>query len=231
MTVLKYSQLPPDGFAGVRMREIVKDRRLFGAHGGAPHAAGIGRLVYIADARFVPHGDTRMHAHSEIDIITLVLKGRLHHQGSLGDGHLFGAYEVQIQRAGGIGLMHNEVNPDPETNHVIQIWLLPDQRNAQPEYRVFKSRTGSVTRVYGGLPPTPGVIPARTTVDIVRLGIGEVFKAQGPANVYVGEGNARIGDYSAEAGDFIETDSPHCEGLSDVVLMVIGQAHEVGASQ
>jgi quercetin 2,3-dioxygenase len=225
MSILKYSQLPPDGFAGVRMREIVKDRRLFGIHGGHPHASGIGRLVYVADANFVPHGDTRMHGHAEIDIITLVLRGRLRHQGSMGDGQVFNAYEAQIQRAGGLGLVHNEVNPDAQQNHVIQIWLLPEQQDAQPEYRVFESKASSVTRVYGGLPAPAGVIDAATTVDIVRLAPDESYSAQGPVNLYVGEGHVRVNDHPAEAGDFMKVESPGCTALTDAVVIVIGDIH------
>jgi hypothetical protein len=68
-------------------------------------------------------------------------------------------------------------------------------------------------------------------VDIVRLREGEVFTAEGPVNLYLGEGSARVGDYEAQAGDFIETDSPRCEGVSESVLMVIGQVQGIRAPQ
>ena len=192
MKIVSYSQLPPDGFAGVQMREIVKDSRLFGAYGGGPHASGLGNLVYIADAAFDPKGDTRMHPHREIDVVTIVLKGRMMHKGSLGDGRMLHAHNVQIQRAGSVGFIHNEVNPDLVHNHILQIWLLPERPGLVPEYRVYAAKPGSVTRVYGGWPNQDDVLPARTSVDVVRLESGEEYESEGQAQIYVAEGRGRM---------------------------------------
>lgn len=220
MKITKYSELPPDGFAGVRMREIVKDNRLFGLQGGMPHASGIGNLVYMADAIFIPYGDTRMHPHVEIDVVTIVLKGRILHQGSLGDGQVLQAHDVQIQRAGGKGFMHNEVNPDPEVNHVLQIWLLPERPDLATEYHVYPVTQKGMTRVYGGSCSQNEVLPAETVVDIAKLDKGDVLQLDGLTQIYVIEGTININTKEAVSGDFVEITNPRCLILSECILVV-----------
>ena len=34
--------------------------------------------------------------------------------------------QVQVQRAGGEGFVHNEVNPDDKENRIIQMWVTPE---------------------------------------------------------------------------------------------------------
>ena len=114
-----------DGFAGLRERHYVMDSRVFGDHRKAEAAEGLGAFVYLADAHFLRYGSTGRHSHRHIDIITLVMGGRLLHRGTLGDESLYEAGEVLIQRAGGQGFEHNEVNPDDRPNRIIQIWMQP----------------------------------------------------------------------------------------------------------
>ena len=51
--------------------------------------------MYLADARYLPHGETKMHSHKEIDIVTIMLEGRLLHEGSLKNGKSMSANQVQ----------------------------------------------------------------------------------------------------------------------------------------
>lgn len=226
MKIVSYRQLPPNGFADVRMREIVKDSRLFGADGGSPHASGIGNLVYIADATFNPKGDTRMHPHQEIDVVTIVLKGRLLHKGSLGSNQMLESHHVQIQRAGSIGFIHNEVNPDTERNHILQIWLLPERSGLTPDYRVYAARPGTVTRVYGGRTDQSDTLPAKTSVDVVRLEKGSEHRLEGQAQIYVVEGRGQVGDMEVETGDLVGMSSFHCKAHSDCTLIVVRFAQD-----
>lgn len=221
MKITKFSELPVDGFAGVRMREVVKDRRWFDSPSSSNNANGIGSLIYLADAEFIPHGDTRMHPHVEIDIVTIVLKGRLLHRGSLRSGQVLNAYDVLIQRAGVGGFMHNEVNPDPERNHVLQIWLVPEQPDLEMDYRLYAAKQNGITRVYGGYQNQREVLPAKTSVDIARLDAGEVLAPEGLTQIYVVEGCVHINDIEAEPGDYLETTNPYCITRSKCLLIVI----------
>ena len=128
MEILNRDSLKLTGFEGVREYRLVFDKRVRGEGTGGDAWDGIGQFVYLADARFVPGGETRMHDHKELDVISVMLEGRLQHEGSLEHGKPLEAFDVQVQRAGGEGFSHNEVNPDDTENRMIQLWVLPEDK-------------------------------------------------------------------------------------------------------
>ena len=75
MDILHRDDLPEGGFAGLREHPLVMDPKLFGGHANPGTRPGLGRFVYLADARFLPKGDTRMHDHREIDVVSVVENG------------------------------------------------------------------------------------------------------------------------------------------------------------
>ena len=150
MEVLKYQDLPPGGFAGLRERQFVADVRVFGDHKNPVTADGIGNIVYLADANFLPNGATGMHPHREIDVISVMVDGRIEHAGSLEHGMGLDAGMVQVQRAGAEGFTHNEINPDASPNHMIQLWVLPDEVGEPAGYRVYSPGDSDRIQVYGG---------------------------------------------------------------------------------
>jgi redox-sensitive bicupin YhaK (pirin superfamily) len=113
MEILKRDSLKEGGFAGLKEHRLIKAPRLFGAQGNNDGSwPGLGKFVYLADARFMPHGETRMHSHHELDVISLMVDGNIKHEGSLETGKDLSRSDVQVQRAGGEGFSHNEINPD-----------------------------------------------------------------------------------------------------------------------
>lgn len=98
LQILHRDDLPLGGFAGLKEHRLVKDRRI-GGDGNAWN--GLGNFVYLADARFLPKGETKMHPHKEIDVISVMVEGRIAHEGSLEHGQSLEANQVQAQRAGG----------------------------------------------------------------------------------------------------------------------------------
>jgi len=151
MDILKRDSLPEGGFAGLKEHRLIKDPRLFGPQenndGSWP---GLGNFVYLADARFMPHGETRMHSHHEIDVISVMVDGNITHEGSLKHGKSLSSNDVQVQRAGGEGFSHNEINPDDNWNRMIQLWALPEVSGQPAAYKVFQPVNGKLTRIYGG---------------------------------------------------------------------------------
>jgi len=112
---LQRDSLTEGGFAGLREYRLVKSPRAFGPSANNDGSwSGMGNFVYLADARFMPKGETRMHSHQEVDVISVMVNGNIAHQGSLGHGKDLKVNDVQVQRAGGEGFSHNEVNPDNE---------------------------------------------------------------------------------------------------------------------
>ena len=123
MQVLTRESLPLGGFAGLTEHRLVTDSRIFGARKSPGTSEGLGNFVYLADARFNPLGETGMHPHKEIDVISVMIEGRVSHEGSLEHGNSLETGDVQVQRAGGEGFSHNEINPDTQKNRMIQLWL------------------------------------------------------------------------------------------------------------
>jgi len=74
------------------------------------------------------------HGHRDMEIITYVLEGELSHKDSMGNASTIRPGEVQRMSAGS-GVMHSEYNhTENQITHLLQIWLLPNQRNVEPGY-------------------------------------------------------------------------------------------------
>ena len=174
--ILKRDALPLGGFAGLKEHRLVTDRRVWGRSAAPGAWDGLGNFVYLADARFMPHGETRLHPHKEIDVISFMLEGRIAHEGSLEHGEMLENYDVQVQRAGGEGFMHNEVNPDADWNRMLQLWVIPEMNGQPAEYRKYQPVSGHVLRIYGGESQQSETIAARTEVSVALLNAKQALK-------------------------------------------------------
>lgn len=93
------------------------------------------RSLRVMNEDFVAPGQGfGMHGHKDMEIVTIVLKGALEHQDSLGNGEVLRPGELQRMTAG-TGIRHSEFNPSPnESTHLYQIWLLPEAQGLTPSY-------------------------------------------------------------------------------------------------
>src|SRR6266478_628191 len=72
------------------------------------------------------------HPHRDMEIITYLLEGSLEH--SMGNGSIIRPGDGQRMSAG-TGVRHSEANPSTKDPvHLLQIWILPDQKGHQPGY-------------------------------------------------------------------------------------------------
>lgn len=105
----------------------------FGEYFDAEHM-GFGPLRVINEDIVAPGAGFPMHGHANMEIVTYVLSGALQHRDSLGNGDVIRPGEVQAMSAAG-GIHHSEFNPsDDEAVHLLQIWILPQERGDQPGY-------------------------------------------------------------------------------------------------
>ena len=99
-----------------------------------PNNLGYRSLRVINDDIVEPASGFGEHGHDNMEILTWVLEGTLHHRDSTGtDGDLRPG-ELQAMTAGR-GIRHSEVNDSPtERVHLLQIWIEPDTLNLTPAY-------------------------------------------------------------------------------------------------
>ncbi|WP_286262856.1 pirin family protein [Thalassotalea atypica] len=227
MQILSKNSLPLGGFAGLTEHRLVTDRRIFGNRKAVNTFDGIGNFVYLADAQFNPKGETHMHPHKEIDVISIMIKGRIMHEGSLEHGQKLNAGEAQVQRAGGEGFSHNEVNPDDTQNRMLQLWVTPEEPGQQASYKHYTLKDKGVTRIYGGNKGQDETFDSRTVIDIVRLPQGESTTFEQETLTYLSQGNAEFSDpnavFSAADGDLIRSYKTEIRATTDVEIVVISQ--------
>jgi len=227
MNILSKKSLPLGGFAGLTEHRLVTDRRIFGQRKAPKTFDGIGNFVYLADAQFNPHGETHMHPHKEIDVISIMMKGRVSHQGSLEHGQSLNTGEAQVQRAGGEGFSHNEINPDNSKNRMLQLWVLSDEPDQRAQYKHYTLKDNGVTRIYGGNKNQSKTFDSQTVIDVVRLSAGESISFDKETLAYVSRGKAEFSDekstFSAEDGDLIRSYKTEIITTSNVEVIVVSK--------
>lgn len=99
-----------------------------------PNHMGRSALRVINDDRVAPHSGFGMHGHRNMEILTVMLQGRLTHKDSMGNTEDLTAGEYQLMSAGR-GVMHSEMNHGDEPVHLLQIWIEPNETGTEPGYR------------------------------------------------------------------------------------------------
>ena len=92
-----------------------------------------GPLRVFNDDTIAARSGFPMHPHSDMEIVTIVVKGTITHKDSLGNEKTIKAGEVQRMTAG-TGLTHSEHNDGDEELHLYQLWFLPNRKGLQPSY-------------------------------------------------------------------------------------------------
>lgn len=203
MQVLRYQDLTHGGFAGLEERRFVMDSRIFSGRQLPNTVEGLGNFVYLADANFLPHGETHMHSHKEIDVISIMAQGDIHHQGSLEHGGDLTMGEAQVQRAGGEGFSHNEINPNTEQNQLIQIWVLPDEQGEPADYKIYRPKLGELTHIYGGSKGQDKTMYSKTSISMVNANKGQDFSHRGEVILYISKGEAIVNGQAIPARSLV----------------------------
>ncbi|AOT10878.1 pirin family protein [Pseudoalteromonas luteoviolacea] len=225
MKILSRDSLQLGGFAGITEHRLVTDSRVFAGRKKPETFEGLGSMVYLADARYLPKGQSGMHPHSEIDVISVVLEGRVSHEGSLEHGKDLVAGDVQVQRAGGEGFSHNEINPDDAPNRMLQIWALPEVAGQPAQYKSYSPKTKGATRIYGGSENQQDTFASATVMDIVHLDNEDSIDINQEALIYVITGQAQLHHNGQQTpvkeGDLISNNAQKMTATAQLQLLVV----------
>jgi redox-sensitive bicupin YhaK (pirin superfamily) len=99
-----------------------------------PSKSAFGTLVAFNDDYVEPGRGFGIHPHSNMEIISVLLKGKMNHIDSLGYKTAMEEGGVQIMSAG-TGLRHEEYNIGDEEANFLQIWIEPKLQNIDPRYQ------------------------------------------------------------------------------------------------
>ena len=99
-----------------------------------PERMGFGALRVINDDVVAAAKGFGTHPHSNMEIISVPLKGSLKHEDTMGNKTVIKTGEIQVMSAG-TGIAHSEYNnsADEEVNF-LQIWVLPKEDDVEPGY-------------------------------------------------------------------------------------------------
>lgn len=224
MEILHRDDLLEGGFAGLKEHRLVTDTKAFGERKNVHAWEGLGSFVYLADARFLPKGETKLHSHKEIDVISVMVSGNIAHEGSLENGQSLGVGDIQAQRAGGEGFSHNEINPDNQENRMIQLWALPERAGECAGYKVYQPTQGETARVYGGSVDQDETFDSSTLIDVSLLNKGQQLELKGEFLAYVTQGAGVMGDAEVKDGDLIRSqDDMNFNATENTQIIVIYQ--------
>lgn len=99
-----------------------------------PVRSAFGTLVAFNDDYMEPGKGFGIHPHINMEIISVLLKGKMNHKDSMGYSTVIEEGGVQIMSAGS-GLKHEEYNIGDDEVNFLQIWILPKVQNIIPRYQ------------------------------------------------------------------------------------------------
>jgi hypothetical protein len=179
-----------------------------------PNIMGFRALRVINEDRIAGGGGFPTHGHDNMEIVTYILDGALEHRDSIGNGAEGGAVirpgEAQRMSAG-TGIRHSEFNASPTDEvHLLQIWLLPNQRGIAPGYEqktlppvaAGESRLDVVAAP--AAPETAVTIHSDASITRAVLAPGGALSApitRGHAWVQVARGSLVVDGHALKQGD------------------------------
>jgi redox-sensitive bicupin YhaK (pirin superfamily) len=99
-----------------------------------PSRSAFGTLVAFNDDFLQQGKGFGIHPHVNMEIISIMLQGKMNHKDTMGYSTVVEEGGVQIMSAGS-GLRHEEYNVGEEEVNFLQIWIQPKLQNITPRYQ------------------------------------------------------------------------------------------------
>jgi quercetin 2,3-dioxygenase len=216
--ILQRDSLPLGGFEGIKEHRLVVDHKI---GGDSDTWDGLGSFVYLADARYNPNGESKRHSHKEIDVISVIVEGRVDHEGSMKHGQSLNTNQAQAQRAGGEGFSHNEINPDNSKNRMIQLWVLPEIEGEPASYKFYNLEEGKLTRIYGGKKNQNKTLYSHTIMEVGIFSAKQDVSKSGSFLAYITKGEGKLNDKVVKDGDLIRGTNLNFTATNDAQIIII----------
>lgn len=136
--------------------------------------AGFSVMRVCNDDYIAPGRGFGAHPHSDMEIVSIVLNGRIRHEDNLGNRVVSSFGEVQRMSAGS-GVIHTEFNDSPDEElRLLQLWFMPQKRGAAPSYEAKSFDTAKLHNallpvVSDELPGQAALIAQRMTIYLSKL--------------------------------------------------------------
>ncbi|WP_433707554.1 pirin family protein [Paenibacillus illinoisensis] len=205
----------------------------FGEYQDAENTA-FGPMRVANDDVIAPGRGFGAHPHSDMEIVSIVLNGKLRHEDNLGNVAVTSFGGIQRMSAGS-GMIHTEHNAsDTEEVRLLQLWFMPTTRGLQPSYETTSfdpaALTGALLPVVspeGG--PRVASIHQDMTIYLSRLTKGEALTYKQDEGrlqyIFVIEGKLGLnGEHDLTAGDTArveQTQVTEFQASEDAFFMLI----------
>tara|TARA_R110001599_G_scaffold88069_7_gene234293 strand:+ start:45945 stop:46643 length:699 start_codon:yes stop_codon:yes gene_type:complete len=173
-----------------------------------PKHMGFSHLRVINDDTVTPGAGFETHGHKDMEILSLVLEGKIAHKDSAGNIKELPAGEYQLMSAGK-GIYHSEFNASKKDMlKFLQIWIQPNQLGGEPGYqqKAFSQEQGFTTIITSN--GKNDTLHIKQDMQLIQLILEDELKATWQADnnrryyVHVIEGELSLGDgISIRPGD------------------------------
>ncbi len=228
------TQLFPAAARGVKDQGWLKSNFHFSFSDYAnPALSAFGTLITFNDDFLQPGKGFGIHPHVNMEIISVLLKGKMNHKDTLGYSTIIEEGGVQIMSAGS-GLRHEEYNVGNDEVNFLQIWIQPKLQNITPRYQMRSfpaaKRKNQLTTIVSG---EEGLAHCWINQN-AKLSLGYFDKDSNvdysfsPVNkclfVHVIEGSIAIGEAALQKGDALgiwDTDTIQIHCLEEAQFIII----------
>lgn len=197
-----------------------------------PSRMGFGRLRVLNDDRIAPGQGFGMHPHNNFEIITIVMRGVVTHEDSMGNRARVEAGEVQVMSAG-TGVVHSEYNHEDEPLELFQLWIETNRPSAEPRYDQRRFDEGGRMNalqllVSGEVRDDALMIYQQARITRATLSAGKALSYRVPLGqgvyLFVIEGDAAVGETELACRDALgitETDHVSVESSTGAEVLLV----------
>lgn len=175
-----------------------------------PDNAAFGVMRVCNDDIVAPSKGGGAHSLSDMEIVTLVLRGQIKHEDNLGNAAVISAGQLRRMTAG-TGIVHSEYNPsDSEEARYLQLWFMPREKGLAPSHETVSPDGQAMANALLAVVTPDGrggtaVIRQDVSICLSRIDAsGKVYYKQEPGRrifLFVIEGALAVNDKPMEAGD------------------------------